>query len=77
MKKEMLDRILGIIAWGLILFAVLSLLLKLLGIIGSPPITEILLSGILIELLRIETKFKEFSVKLSLLWSDLKKRKAL
>jgi len=77
MKKETLDLILGIIAWGLIAFAVLIIILEWLGIIGSPPITEILLGGILAELLRIETKFKEFNVKLNLLWSDLKKRKEL
>jgi hypothetical protein len=70
-----LDKILGIIAWGLIGFAVLSIILKILGLINSPPITEILLGGTLIELLRIETKIKEFNIKLSLLWSDLKKRK--
>ena len=77
MKRELLDRILGVIAWGLIAFAVLAIILKWLDIIGSPPITEILLGGVLVELLRIETKFKEFSVKLSLVWSDLKKRKEL
>ena len=77
MKKELLDRILGIIAWGLIGFAVLAIILKLLGIISSPPITEILLGGVLVELLRVETRFKEFSVKLNLLWSDFRKRKEL
>lgn len=77
MKKELLDRILGIIAWGLIAFAVLAIILKWLGIIGSPPFTEILLGGILAELLRIETRFKEFGIKLNLLWSDFKKRKEL
>ena len=75
MRKELLDRILGIIAWGLIAFALLAALLKWLGIIGSPPITEILLGAVLVELLRIETKFKEFGVKLSLVWSDFRKRK--
>lgn len=58
---------LGIIAWSLIGFAILSFLLKYLGLINSPPITEILLGGILAELLRIETKFKEFNVRLSML----------
>ena len=77
MKGEIVDRILGIIAWGLILFALLIILLKLLGIIGSPPVTEILLGGGLAELLRIETKFREFNVKLSLLWDEFKKRKEL
>ena len=77
MKGEIVDRILGIIAWGLILFALLIILLKLLGIIGSPPVTEILLGGVLAELLRIETKFREFNVKLSLLWDEFKKRKEL
>ena len=68
---------LGIIAWGLIGFAVLSFILKLTGIINSPPITEILLGGILAELLRIETKFKEFHVRLSMSWSDFVKRKKI
>lgn len=77
MNKELFDRVLGIIAWGLIGFALLALILKWLGIIGSPPTTEILLGGVLAELLRIETKFKEFGVKLDLLWSEFKKRKKI
>jgi len=77
MKGNILDIILGIIAWGLIAFAVLIILLKLLGIVNSPPIPEILLAGILAELLRIETKFKEFNIKLGIIWTDFKKRKGL
>jgi len=69
--------ILGIIAWGLIVFAILSFILKSIGVISSPPITEILLGGMLIELLRIETNFKEFSVKLNMLWNDFRKRKEI
>ena len=77
MKRELLDRVLGIIAWGLIAFALLAILLKTLGFINSPPITEILLGGILIELIRIETKFKEFGLKLNFLWHDFRKRKEI
>lgn len=73
--KSSYRTILGIIAWGLIGFALLAFLLKLFNIINSPPITEILLGGILAELLRIETKFKEFNVRLNMLWSDFTKRK--
>ncbi len=69
--------ILGIIAWGLIIFSILAIILKWLNIINSPPIAEILLSGILVELLRIETKFKEFNVRLNTLWSDFMKRKKI
>ncbi len=75
MKQNILNIILGIIAWGLIAFAILVVILKLLGIVNSPPITEILLAGILAELLRVETKFKEFSIKLGIIWLDFKKRK--
>ncbi len=77
MKKELLNKILGIIAWGLIAFALLAISLKILGLISSPPITEILLGGMLIELLRIETKFKEFGLKLNFLWHDFRKRKEI
>ncbi len=69
--------LLGIIAWGLIEFAILSSVLKSLNIINSPPITELLLAGILAELLRIETKFKEFNIKQNMLWSDFTKRKEI
>lgn len=73
--KPTIKIILGIIAWGLISFAILAAILKQAGLINSPPITELLLGGMLIELLRIETKFKEFGVKLSMLWQDFRKRK--
>jgi len=79
MKKGLLDKILGILAWGLIAFALLALLLKGLGLINSPPITEILLGGIVIELFRFETKFSKdlagIKIKLDFLWYDFRKRK--
>tara|TARA_Y100000034_G_C6633243_1_gene276537 strand:- start:308 stop:541 length:234 start_codon:yes stop_codon:yes gene_type:complete len=75
MKKGLISKILGIIAWGLIIFSVIGLILKSLGIINSPPLTEILLGAMLIELIRIEKTFKEFSIKQSILWSDLQRRK--
>ncbi len=76
-SKPTIRTILGIIAWGLIVFAVIAVILKWLGVVNSPPITELLLTGILAELLRLETKFKDFHVRLNLLWSDFRKRKEI
>tara|TARA_Y100000310_G_scaffold228641_1_gene230942 strand:+ start:402 stop:650 length:249 start_codon:yes stop_codon:yes gene_type:complete len=78
-NKDILEKILGIVAWGLILFAVLAAILKFIGIISSPPITEILLGGILIEIIRLESRLNKELTKITtrqnLLWSDFKKRK--
>jgi hypothetical protein len=59
MKKELISKILGIIAWGLILFAIITPILKFLGIISSPPITKIILGGILIEFIRLKSRFNK------------------
>jgi len=81
MKKQIINIILGIIAWGLISFALLVAVLKWFNIIGSPPIIEILLGGMIIELIRIETRLgkelSEIKIKLNILWNDFKKRKEL
>jgi len=71
--NEKLDLFLKIIGWSLITFAILVILLKLLGIVHSPSeltLDSLLTIGILIELGRLETK-------ISLLWSEFKKKKKL
>ncbi|MBS3080643.1 hypothetical protein J4221_04180 [Candidatus Pacearchaeota archaeon] len=79
--KELIIKVLGIVAWGLILFAIIAFVLKLLGIISSPPITEIILGGILIELIRLESRLNKeitpIKIKQSILWSDFKKRREI
>ena len=65
--------ILEIIGWGLIGAAIFFILLKVLGVLHSPPeltLDTLLTTGILVLLI-------EMRVKLGLLWSDFKKRKEL
>ncbi len=71
--NEKLNLVLEIIGWGLIGVVAVIVVFELLGIIHSP--TEISLDTLIttgILALLIETR-----VKLSLLWSDFKKRKEI
>lgn len=71
MKKETIDLILRILAWGLILTTIILILLESAGVLHSPTLLSLetlLTVGILIELGRID-------IKMSLLWDDFKKRK--
>ena len=70
---ERITLALEIIGWGLIGAVILFVLLKILGIIHSPPeptLDTLLTTGILALLV-------EMRVKLGLLWSDFRKRKEL
>jgi hypothetical protein len=77
MRKEIKDA-LEIIAWGLIGFAILVILLRWLGIIHSPELVlESLLAGLVFGFISIKSEIREIKVKLELLWLDFKKRKKL
>lgn len=87
-RKDMVNKILGIIGWGLILYGVVVGILKWVGVVGSPSVSDVILGGIVFEFLRFErriieelseikSKFKEFGVKLNILWSDFRKRKEI
>lgn len=71
MKKEIIDLVFRILAWGLMLTAIILILLKAVGLLHSPSplsLETLLAVGILIELGRLETK-------ISLLWDDFRRRR--
>jgi hypothetical protein len=77
MRREIRDA-LEIIAWGLIGFSILIVLLKWLGIIHSPELVlESLLAGLVFGFISMKAEIREMKVKLELLWLDFKKRKKL
>jgi hypothetical protein len=77
MRREIRDA-LEIIAWGLIGFSILIILLKWLRIIHSPELVlESLLAGLVFGFVSMKTEIREMKVKLELVWLDFKKRKKL
>jgi hypothetical protein len=77
MRREIRDT-LEIIAWGLIGFSILIILLKWLGIIHSPELVlESLLAGLVFGFVSMKTEVREMKVKLELIWLDFKKQKKL
>jgi len=75
MRREVRDA-LEIIAWGLIGFSILIILLKWLGIIHSPELVlESLLAGLVFGFVSMKVEIREMKVKLELIWLDFKKRK--
>ena len=86
-KKELINRILEILAWGFIIFGVSVILLKALGVIHSPSeltLEKIIGAGILLELGRSRSEFGKISgrftvleSKIDMIWSDFKKRKKI
>lgn len=80
MVKEKIDLILGILAWGLIALVITLVVLKMVGVLHSPTeitFETIIMSGIFLELARLETKIGIMSERYSLLWKDFIKRKRL
>jgi hypothetical protein len=77
MRREIRDA-LEIIAWGLIGFSILIILLKWIGIIHSSELVlESLLAGLVFGFISMKAEIREMKVKLELLWLDFKKRKKL
>jgi len=66
MRREIRD-VLEIIAWGLIGFSILIILLKWLGIIHSPELVlESLLAGLVFGFVSMKAEIREMKVKLEL-----------
>ena len=66
MRREIRD-VLEIIAWGLIGFSILIILLKWLGIINSPELVlESLLAGLVFGFVSMKAEIREMKVKLEL-----------
>lgn len=72
MRKEIRDA-LEIIAWGLIGFAILVILLRLLGIIHSPELVlKALLGGLVFGFISLKSDVREMKIKLELLGQTLR-----
>jgi len=75
-----IDLISRIIAWGLMGLAVFVMVLKYLGIIGSPTFETILivwLSGLSAEMYSLERRLSKLEIAFKLTWADFKKRKKI
>jgi len=87
MKKEYIDLALKLIAFSLIVFALLLIVLELVGVIHSPSdlMIQLLIGGsFLIEVIHLERTLGDIKAELgdvkskaNIMWSDFKKRKKI
>ena len=76
-KNEIIDLVLRVVGWGLVVYAVAILILRWLGVVGSPGIIEGWLAGLSAIVIEMIRRFTRLETKFDMLWGEFKKRKKI